>query len=795
MNHELRNAMRNLPRHGQHNVAKILCLAFGIAISSVIIAEIYFEQSYDTFFPAHDRTYKIYEVFSQNGDNMEFDCTSGGTSFAIKDFSPQVEAATRYTEMTDEAAQINFTDGRHVSAGLTLADSCFFDVIPDKIIRGNAKDVLSQPFYCMVSSKVAEKLGGDVVGKRFTVGDFPGRDFIIGGVFEEYPYNSSFHSLQVLVSLKTLRHTGNDGSDNLVGNDRYRSYIRLTKGQTPDNIRPNVMKMIKERFPLKEMKKAGVKLDYKFKKASDVYTSDPYIQKMGWIMALLAFVLLFSAVMNYLLIVVGNMINRSREMAIRKCYGAGRGRIRSIVFSEALVHVVIALIIAALLLLACKGTIEQFISAPLDILLFNRGSWILLVVILIVLLIGGIVPGMLYSSVPVALAFRGYANTRNRWKLVLLSIQFVAAGLLISLLVVIQKQYAFMTTDNPGYDYANVAVLNIDGINSNQIKQCIAELKRIPDVSQVSTASCVYDGRQSGNNISLPGDDRELFNSNDLYFVSAGYLKLMGMKIIDGQNFMESADSMNNVLVSSDFADNLRTTVHCKGSVVGRRIIISEHSDRGNHPFVIRGVYNKIRVGSFSEMEKRPTMMFYVKDSLAKSPNILIRFDNLTAESMKTVNDKALSLFPTRDVRLRSYSTLITDMYRSQNSFRSAVLVAGAATFLIALFGLIGYASDEVNRRHKEIAIRKVNGALLRDILRIFVRDISRIAVPSLMAGGVAAWFISSSWLQSFSGRISLSPLLFIACILILFIVIVAVVVANCYKVANSNPVEYLKQE
>ena len=787
----LKNAVRSLPRRGQHNAAKILCLGIGLAISSVIIAEIYFEQSFDTFFPGYQRTYIVNEDAIQNGDYKEYPQTSGAIAPGIKQYVPQVEAATRYTDLFSDV-QCDLRSQRQFTADIQIADSCFFDVFPRQILQGNAKDVLSRPFYCMVSSRIAKKIGGNVVGKRFTLKECPGVEFVIGGVYQEFPYNSSLHNMAVILSMPTIRYTTYDGSRNWVGNDRYHSYIRLAKGHTPEEIKGEVEKMRQEKLPLKELKKAGVNLNYSFTQISKAYTSDPYIKKMGWILSIMAFVLLMSSVMNYLLIIIGNLISRSREMAIRKCYGASKGKIIGIIFSEATVHVILALILAALILIACKGSIEQLISAPLRILLFNKGSWILAAIILIILIIGGLVPGLLYSSIPVTTAFRGYRGHNSRWKQILLAIQFAASALLLSLLLIIQLQYHYMVNDSPGYDYSQLAVLNIDGATSEQYDKCITELKRIPQVDQISTASCLLTEWQSGNNIELPGDDKEYLNVADLYNVSDGYLKLMDIPIVQGRNFTEHTDSLKEVMVSHSFVNRMKKAAHWTDDVVGKKIIISEHSDSNHDAFTICGIYRDFRIGSISQPDTRPSIMFYSKHP---SKYIMIRFHQLTADAMKSVHDQVKELFPDRNITLQSYSTMVTNLYISQNHFRSGVLAAGAIAFLIALFGLVGYVNDEVNQRHKEIAIRKVNGAQTKDILRIFIKDTFWIALPSLVIGGTASYFISRNWLESFSQRISLNPALFVGCIILLAAIIAAVVIANCYRVARENPEKYLKQE
>jgi putative ABC transport system permease protein len=617
---------------------------------------------------------------------------------------------------------------------------------------------------------------------------------IVGGVFEDIPLNSRMEDCKLVTSLSTLGKIWSgfeNGSEWWVGNDRYTSLIRLSKSSKIDDIYPQVHKMKMENLPVNDLKKSGTDLNYTFTQLSKAFTNDPSIKKMTWILSLLAFLLLFSAVMNYLLIVIGNMVGRSKEMAIRKCYGAEGRNIHSIIFSEALVHVLISVVFAALLLYACKGTIENLLSAPLSVLLFNKGSWILGAIVVFVLLIGGIVPGFLYSSVPVASAFRGYNNNRHRWKLGLLSIQFITVGFLISLLFVINRQYNMMLNDNPGFQYHDVAVAYVPGITSEQSEKLLTEFSTIPGVEKVSSADNLLTHGQSGNNIYLPNDDREYFNISDLYNVSDNYLSTMGIKILQGRNFTEGADSLKEVMVSQAFVDTMKVLAHWDNNAIGRRIIITEHSHH-NSTFTICGVYNNLCMGSLNDPDIRPSVMFYTRKPCS---NILIKFHSLTSESMKALSNKGKSLYPDKETGVYSYATLMSDLYQSQKNFRSGVLIEGLVTFFLALLGLIGYTNDEVNRRHKEIALRKVNGAEVNDIIKIFISDIMRIALPSLVVGAIGAYFVATKWLELFSERISLNLLIFVASVLVVLIFILVTVIANCYRVANSNPVDYLRAD
>lgn len=798
MNHII-NAFKNLPRRGQHNFVKILCLALGLAISSVIIAEIYFEQTYDTYFPGWERTYQIMEVGTNHGETMEFTNTSGATAQGVKQYAPMVEAATSTLYFYD-GAQCKMEDQNIVSANIRMADSCFFDVFPQKILIGKAKQILSQPLSCLIDSETAAKIGGNVVGKHFTLSNYPGTTFTIYGVFEAFPWGSSFHGTQMILSMCSVPYVYSyDGRGQWVGNDSYGSYIRLAKGHDAKELKPYVNKMRQDHFPLKEMKNMGVELNYDFTVLSDVYTQDPYIKKMGWIMSIVAFVLLFTSVMNYLLIIVGNLVSRSREMAVRKCYGAKPKNIHAIIFSEALVHVGLAVVLAAVLVFLCKGTIENFLSAPVSTLVLNRGSWILVVICLLVLLIGGFVPGWLYNKIPVAIAFRGYNENRNRWKLALLGIQFVISGLLFSLLYIINNQYQLMLSTNPGYDYDNVAIVSVDGINRDQRNQCLAEIKRMPNVKECcSTYHIPLNGYgRSGNMVQKPGDDTNTFNIIDMEGVDDNFFKMMNIPIVQGTFFTERNDSCRQVIIDERGAEKLIKTWHWKDGVVGKLITCSGHDD-GVNPLklTVCGVCRNIRWGDMSadgdDMKEFPVLYFYAAKT---AYYMLVKFKELREESLSELQSKVQAMYPNNKVIVKSYASELANQYASQLNFRNGILVAGIVTMIIALFGLVGYTSDEVNRRRKEIAIRKVNGAKVKDILRIFLKDIMKIALPCIIVGDLGAWLIARQWLMSFSEKITMTPLLFIGVTIILLVIIGLSVIINCYKVANSNPVKYLKDE
>lgn len=793
MLNELKTAVRNLPRRNQHNLAKILCLALGLAMSAVLIAEVYYEQTFDTCYEDWQQIYKVGEVVIRDGTDT-YPQTSGAIGPGLKSYCPMVETATRCLPLLDNTpCSVGESQTVVRAQQMVLADSCYLSVLTTPMVEGDAKATLSKPDFCLVSRSLAEKLGGrDVVGQRLTLKEMPGAPLTIGGIYEDYPYNAECHDVDLIVSLPSIGRFTYDGRHNWVGNDCYITYVKLRAGHSISEMRPHVERMIKENLPLDELEKAGTKFNYSFTQLSEIHTSDTAVQKRMWILSLLAVTLLITSSLNYLLIVIGNMVGRAREMAVRKCYGAGRGTIVGMVFSEALLHLVLALAVAVLLVVACRGTIEDFLSAPLTALLINRGSWLFGVLCLVVLLIGGVLPGLLYSAVPVAEAFRGQQTARHRWKVALLAVQFGASALLLSLLCVVWRQYNMMMTQPRGYEFHDLAEITISGSTIAQREAVMTELRKMPEVAHLSSSMVSIAGPRSGNNVGLPGSDRELFNVADLYFVSDDWFDTYNVPIVTGSFFTERTDTSRQVMVSERFAAKMKTAAGWPDNPVGQRFWCTEHCNNQYPTVEVCGVYSDFLLGTLANRDDRPSVIFYYPHALE---HISVRFHHMTSEVLRTVLDKTEKLCPGLSVDIHNFNAIVANQYHKQQSFRNAVLVGGIITLAITLLGLVGYTVDEVNRRHKEVAVRTVNGATAADVLRLFLRGTLPLALPSLLVGSVAGAAVANQWLQPFAERVALSPWIFAAVVLVLLAVAVATIVLTCRRTLHGNLVEYLKED
>ena len=787
------NVLKSLNQRGQHNWIKIVCLAVGLATGIVLIGKAGFEQSWDKFFPTSDRIYVVCEDIIRDGEYKHYPQTAGAVAHGIKRYCPQVEAATRYTSFAWDMPIVT-DDDKRVRTNYALVDSCFFDVFPFRILVGYPKKTLSQVDCCMIPRSLAEKLMGienplDLVGKKIYYNIRGGWALTVGGIYEDIPLNSKLHGMEVMVSMPTITRIMFDGRDNWVGNDRYESYVRLAKGIMPDDLKPQIEKMKRDNLPLDELKKAGVDLGFSVQPLVDYHTKDEGTRRMTWIVSILAAVLIGCAVMNYLLLVIGGISQRAKEMAVHQCYGAEARHIYQKVMTESIVHLLLSLILAALLLFLFKETIEELVGAPLMVLLLTGSNiWLIVSTCLVVLLITGFVPSWIYTHIPLAAAFKNYNHSHRIWKLLLLGLQFASATFLIILLIVVGRQYRMMVNDDPGYDYSTLGSLLVDGVSIEQRQLAMDELRKLSSVKGVTMSYANLTQHQSGDNILLPGDDREYMNIADLYYVGDGYFDVMEIPLVSGRTFTEQTDTLREVMVSRKFEERMKELAGWD-QALGKQIICTSFQG----PYTIVGVFEDTRIGSITNPDTRPSVCYY-----SRKPDqmhyILIRFQSM--EGLEEANKLVKELMTDNpDIAITPYNQMVTELYADAHRFRTTVMIGGLVALMIALIGLIGYLAGEIARRQKEIAIRKVNGARIADVLKLFHTDILRVALPAVVIGATGAWYVARLWLEQFSEKTTLSPIILVGGALAVIIVILSVVCLGCYRVASSNPVNYLKTE
>ena len=779
-------ALRSLFKKGRSNGIKILSLGVGLAMGLVLISKVCFERSFDKFYPDSDRIYRLHENIIRDGEYKSYGQVSGGVATAMQVEIPEVEKATRLTYIGGDKELFKTQDGNRYSARyVVMGDTNVFDLLPRPILIGDPKETLSRPGYVMISNRIAKLLGGaeQAVNKEFEFESSPGQTYTIGGVFEDVPENSHLR-FEIVASLEGMSKWSRE---NWLGNDRYLGYVKLYPGTDPESLTTAIREMQGRHCDLEEVKKAGIDLTYSLVPLMDMHSNSDEVKSMNSLLGFLAFVLIFTAAMNYVLIVISTLINRTKEVAVHKCYGASDKNLFGMIMSETCLH---SLLLAAFLIVLFRTKTEELLGATLGALFSTQTIMILIGVCIVIFFITGLIPTYMFLRIPVAAAFRNFKESRRYWKLCLLFIQFLATAYLVALLSVINKQYDYMVNVDPGYAYEKLAYCSTQGVEESVRNTAIEELRKIPEVDKVSACYDLPISGMSGNNVSLPGDDRELFNIADMYWVKDDFFSLMEIPVIEGEVFRSDGSASNKVMVSRSFVEKMEQVAGWTGSAIGKNIIITEHSQNGE-PFTICGVYEDVCIGSTGNPDTRPTALFYDR----YAPMILIKFHEMSPENIKKAQKVLEDVMPDRNVTVTAYYMDMIDLYKDSRTFRDSVMIGGIVTLIIALIGLLGYTSDETNRRGREIAIRKVNGATAWSILKMISKDISYIAIPAIVIGMTVAYYSGTGWLEKFTEKAPIGFFIFLAGAMMVYVLIIACVLYRAWAVSNSNPVDSLKSE
>lgn len=783
-------AFRSLFKKKHNNGIKILSLGVGLSIGLLMIAKAYFETSFNNFYPDVDRI--VYVTGASSMDDDRYHPISGaiGQNMALE--IPEVEVSTRYKVLETNA--VFFTqDRKRLEAHTIMGDSCLFDVISRPIIAGNAKDALARPRYVLISETLATTICGtqasEALGQIIRLDKYPSIDLVVGGVFEDNPENTT-EKFDMVISLETLALLGYDGSHQWRGYSEYNTLAKLYPGVDRSGLDASINNMVERHLDKDIVEKTGVRMYYYAKPFGGKWTDDAGTKRIIAIMIIFASIILFVAVMNYILVVLSSIIGRSKEVAVRKCYGAEKGDIAGMMFSETFIHFTLALILAAALLYGFRGTIMELFGNQL-FSLFTPASFIVLgVLVLVIFFVSGFIPVRLYSRIPIAVAFRNYTESRRYWKLVLLFCQFACTTFFFTLLVVVMLQYNKVKHEDVGYQYDNVVFCNTQGISQSERENLLAELRRLPFVEKVATCSAIpCIDSWGGNYVTLVDSEYQIFQIDDFYSADEDLIPLLNIQIIDGENFKRGETADNEILVSEKFATMIAQTTDWTGSIVGREIKISSHG-----VCVIRGVYSEIRFGESGtgNYSEKPTIFTYSKET---SPSVLVKMTVADDEHISQIHKLMQQILPNKDFYLTPYDQELLSNYAPVASIRKIILICTVVSLLLSMVGLLGYINDEINRRKKELAIRRINGATSNSILKLFQKGLIKTALPSVVIGSILSLFLCGTIVNLFRDKIRLSFVLFALCGMAVLILIVAITLLRTLKAASENPVKNLKAE
>ena len=796
---------------------KVLSLGIGLAVGIVLIAKVFFELSYDSFYKDIDRVYTINTWVSMQGSDKDYGQVSGAVAVGFMEEVPGVEAGTRTTFVFNGDTYLD-EDGNKLRATLVCADTCFFKVFDRPILAGDPVKALSKWGSVMVSRSFAEKLVdssaspqndnavaspqndnnvilsaakdlSSVIGKQIANADMDGLKLTIEGVFEDFPKNGSL-SYDILLSMETY---GKQSTDNWNGNDRYKGYVKLMPGVDPNTLTDAIRKMQEAHQPLERIEAQGNSFKYFLKPFSKMHTSAPEVRQQVILLSIVAALLILISLLNYILIVISSMVKRSKEVGVRKCYGAEGKHIYVMLTKEASIHILLSLALAAIIIFAGRSIVENLLGVPFTTLLVPQSMVAIGAVILFVLIISIVVPAELYQRIPVYAALKNYTENSRNWKLALLGVQVLINVFLVVMMFIIGRQYQKVTNADTGYDYDNLYYISLFDGDRQAVTRAVRALESLPEVTGVATAYNLPFQGSNGDNVYLPDDNRELFNIADQYECSSGFYDLMDIEFLEGRAPRDSSE----IVVDEKFVKKMAEFTDWSDGAVGKQVFITGHDrsrDAEQSYFTISGVYKSYIIGNLTGVDQRPSALFYgeIGSMSFWMPHVLFKVQPASLAKVKEALEQALD---GREINIISYEEQMRAAYDDSKKMRNTMAIGSVFSLLIALLGLIGFIKDESLRRSKEMAVRKINGATTRDILGVFSMDIMKLSIAAALIACIGAFFVARRWLEQFAEKVSLNPLYFIGGTVLVLAIVLGVVVLNCLRIARANPVESLKNE
>lgn len=766
-------SIRTLLHERTLNIVRVLSLSLGLTVGILLFSQIAFEMSYEKCYPEAENLIMA-RIAAQNmttgevqgDDEMNYDYTvCDPVAFTLaQDMPEEIESAT--CVLPFQFYHIYKEDKLLSKANYMMVDTCFFETMGIPVLKGNAKDLIISNSIFVSEHFARETFGSaDPIGK--TLSADKQLELTIRGVYKDIPENSMLSRDFVITIHRDGRYASGNGWN---GNDIFYAFARLRHASDIDKVNSKIQQVMAKYSPLQW---DDWKLEYSVVPLSKRHLDSADTQKRLMIFGFLGFSVFFVAIMNYMLISIATISRRAKSVGVHKCSGASSGNIFGMFLAETGVLVLLSVLFSFLLIINMGELIEDLLGTSLASLFAWDIIWIPLLTVVVLFLLAGGIPGKLFSRIPVTQVFRHYTDGKRGWKRSLLFVQFTGTSFVLGLLLVTLLQYSHLMNGDMGIKIPGLVEAET-WMSGETVEHVKDELLRQPMVDGVSASTHSVLGEYWTRG--LIGNDGKRIATLNFNMCDYDYPNVMGIRITEGTTIKKKGD----LLVNKELVRLMKWT----DGAVGKSVSGVEGT--------IVGVFDDIRNRSFYSSQS-PIVLIADKESANHTINV--RLKEPYDENLKRLNECVAKTFPNVALNFNSVDCMIREGYKSVYRFRNAVWISSCFILLIVITGLIGYVNGETQRRSKEIAIRKVNGAESSGILKLLIYDILNISVISVLIGTAASYFTGQIWLEQFSERIDMDLLLFIGIALLVLLVIVACVVVKAWHVANENPVKSIKAE
>jgi len=795
-------ALRSLLRHKSISFINIVGLAVGIASCLLVLLFVQDELSYDRYNKDADRIYRIAKDFGNDDGSLLPDATTPpALAPAMQKFIPEVAHVTRVFPGWGSKTLIQYGDDKKfLEERVFRVDSSFFDVFTVPFVRGSAATAFKDVNDVVITESTAKKYFGseDPMHKLLRTDRGDAR---VAGVVRDVPTQAHIH----YDFLFPVRKFSGDIDQNW-GWYNFYTYVKLKPNTRIATVVPKVQQLYKQNdkdpkniFFATALTDIHLHSDLKWE-----------IEPNGNILYVVAFSIIglfvvAIACVNYINLSTARSALRAKEIGVRKVTGAVRGLLVRQFLIESMVTVLFSFVLAIVLAQLALPALNALVQKQLSLSLLLRPVWLLgtLGAGLVIGLLAGLYPALYLSAIkPVWVLKARNVPERSVFSLrkVLVVFQFtITIGLIVGTAIVLQ-QLSYIRNARLGLDKEQVMILSDAGSLSRSDREAMQNsLLNINGVQRVATSNGVIGGMNWTRTMRAKGSrNGQLVNFLD---ISYDYLNVLGIAVKEGRGFSpafpadtiaDSRDPQKERFVGSVILNEKAVKdMGIPKPVIGQYVTYGEDNDTVNYVRVV-GVAKDFHFASFRS-EIKP-FAFFIGGAWQTNFTLKVSPANLD-KTIAAVQHVWSNYSGGRPFRYSFLDESFSKLYQSDQRFNTVILYLTALAIIIGCMGLFGLTAFMIQRRAKEISIRKVVGATVPGIVFLLSKDFLRLVALSILIATPLAWFAMDQWLRNFAYRITIQWWIFLLAGAIALFIALATVSLQTIKAALSNPTDALRGE
>lgn len=784
----LNYALRLLKQNKVFAGINILGLIIALTASFIIILFVINELSYNR---CHKNKNLVYRLINYND---EYKTTEANTPFALasalKEEYPQVIKAINTRWM--QGFSIRNKEDKFSVSNVLASGSEIFNIFTFTLISGiNTEDLLDDKYSICLSCKLAEKLFSetDIVGNEIAV--FINNEkhiFIVTSVFENIVDNSTFRADCLINSFWGLDDINKTFEINNVEkswtHEFWTTWVLLKPGSDID--------LIESQFRTLETKYIGLNSTqhYSLQSLSDVYLKSDHIQNTGIkgnmsnvrLLSVIAFLIILVATINYIILSTAVSMSRTKEIGIRKTFGARNNQIKHQFLIESVLLTAIVLPAAFVLMMISLPYAGELFQTQLYILKSNIVLYVS-VYLALTLLIGiasGFYTSAWLSRLKVIHLLKPSilkGRKKNFFRSSLIIVQLIIFCFFVTCTLIIRSQHQYILKKNPGFHNENILLMSLGSCNC--YTSLLNEIRTNPNIIMAAGTMTGLPMDFSMSLIFPHFQDKELKIRVEGFSIDYNFLQTMGIPVIEGRDFSKS------------FGTDLTNSCILNETAV-KQLGLTHPFDKQLGPYTIIGVVKDFNLHSF-HTEIPPLMIFLTKEYIQQ---IAIHYSPGSLNTLLPMLEKSwLNIVQEQPFHYLTVENLIEKLYSEEKNMSVIISIFAFFTLLISSFGLFGLTLFISRNRSKEIVIKKVLGCSATSIIYSFMRmNILYVLIASVISIPIV-FIVMSKWLSNYSSRIEIKWWFFVLTFIIAAIVILSTVFIHSFKASRINPAKALRYE